>query len=283
MWRTLFKKIRHSKWLAGQELLWTFLRKPYQWLIDPLSVGVEVQVGGVSKARIPANMTGKLEWEKYEPENMQRYCTWLKSAKSPLVLDIGSSIGVFSLVALAEKSDATVFAFDSDLISLQALLHLVQYHAGNRVAVVQGLISIHQGKTERLQTRVDNTQGELAKIEKKPGEQGTQFICLNDPAQKAIPVFSLDELLCNEKNDHRSMLLKIDVEGAELLVLQGARQTIQKYHPDILISIHPPALPAFGHSIEEVEKELRSLGYQIELISVDHEIHWFCSPEKQKP
>ena len=57
-------------------------------------------------------------------------------------------------------------------------------------------------------------------------------------------------------------LIKIDVEGAEINVLRGAESVLRKYHPEIIISVHPKHLKILGHSVDELAKEIRGLGYQ---------------------
>jgi len=58
-------------------------------------------------------------------------------------------------------------------------------------------------------------------------------------------------------------LIKIDVEGAEINVLRGAESVLKKYHPEIIISVHPKHLKILGHSVDELAKEICGLGYQI--------------------
>jgi hypothetical protein len=58
-------------------------------------------------------------------------------------------------------------------------------------------------------------------------------------------------------------LIKIDVEGAEINVLRGAKSVLSEYHPEIIISVHPKHLEILGHSVDELTKEIRGFGYQI--------------------
>jgi len=62
-----------------------------------------------------------------------------------------------------------------------------------------------------------------------------------------VPVRSLDELLTD-----RVDLLKIDVEGYEGFVLEGARNVIQRDRPVIFLEFHPTAVAQFGHSFESL-------------------------------
>ena len=58
-----------------------------------------------------------------------------------------------------------------------------------------------------------------------------------------------------------SRLIKIDVEGAELSVLRGARETLDRFRPLLLIEVHGFALPSFGDSIAALEAFLGGVGY----------------------
>jgi FkbM family methyltransferase len=56
--------------------------------------------------------------------------------------------------------------------------------------------------------------------------------------------------------------LKIDVEGAELLVLQGAMQTLNASRPAMLIEIFAPWEKAFGYTPAAVFSLLMKMGYE---------------------
>jgi hypothetical protein len=62
----------------------------------------------------------------------------------------------------------------------------------------------------------------------------------------------------------------------ELLVLLGGEALLRRSRPEILISVHPAALPSYGHSKVEIEAFLQNLGYEIRCLAVDHEEHWWC-------
>jgi len=64
-------------------------------------------------------------------------------------------------------------------------------------------------------------------------------------------------------------LVKMDVEGAEISILKGMDKTIKKYHPHLLIEIHPRQLKeVFNSSAEEVIDILTNK-YSYKLTPVD--------------
>ena len=57
-------------------------------------------------------------------------------------------------------------------------------------------------------------------------------------------------------------LIKIDVEGHELDVLRGGRNTIREQKPHILIETHPHLLERKRQTVEELVSTVFSLGYE---------------------
>lgn len=60
------------------------------------------------------------------------------------------------------------------------------------------------------------------------------------------------------------VLVKIDVEGAELLVLRGAKQLLgdrSRIRPILLMGVHPQFMPEFGYEPTELQTLAQSLGY----------------------
>ena len=67
---------------------------------------------------------------------------------------------------------------------------------------------------------------------------------------------TLDSFLKNKRLP--VSLIKIDVEGDELNVLKGARETIRKNLPDIFIELHPWYINPL-----KIIDELKSHGYSV--------------------
>lgn len=71
--------------------------------------------------------------------------------------------------------------------------------------------------------------------------------------------------------------ITMDVEGAELRVLQGASTTLRKHHPPVWVSVHPDlGLRDYGVRPAQVHSFMANLGYSTrKKLAVDHEQHFF--------
>jgi FkbM family methyltransferase len=79
-----------------------------------------------------------------------------------------------------------------------------------------------------------------------------------------IKTVTIDRLVEDQKLP--VSFIKIDVQGAELLVLQGAVQTIKRFQPRIIIEIHEPSLAEFNVTPSEVLQFLANCNYDFYLL-----------------
>jgi FkbM family methyltransferase len=93
------------------------------------------------------------------------------------------------------------------------------------------------------------------------------------PESQRIPVFRIDDLPIIPT------AITIDVEGAELLVLQGAERTLLNERPIVWCSIHPDMMIRdYDTKPIEVLEYMEKMNYQHTLLAVDHEEHWRFDP-----
>lgn len=69
--------------------------------------------------------------------------------------------------------------------------------------------------------------------------------------------------------------ITIDVEGAELLVLKGAAETLAARHPLVWVSIHPDLMAKdYNTTPAELYEFMANFGYTGTHLATDHEQHW---------
>jgi FkbM family methyltransferase len=86
-----------------------------------------------------------------------------------------------------------------------------------------------------------------------------------------VPVSTLDSLLARY-NFPSVDLVRMDLEGYEIVVIEGMKQTLRKYGPLLLIELHP--LLVGTQAMEKYLRTLEALGYGIE---------WMIEQERDMP
>lgn len=272
--RHIAQQIRHQPGLERAEWLWSALRGPYHKILDLRGGGVSIAVGRVADVRMPTEFVGG-SWEQFEPASVAACWHWLRQHPRAMVLDIGCSIGIYSLIALCAADHVSVVAFDSDLASLRAARRMTKYASGGRLQLVFGFVAADATECGPLAGAVAATAGVLE--DAAPGADTMRYVCLGDPAAANLPRRRLDDLFPSGFED-RACLIKCDVEGAEQIVLSGATRLLSHDRPALLLSVHPAALADYGHDKDSLRRFLTQVGYTAAIIAVDHEEHWWCCP-----
>lgn len=93
-----------------------------------------------------------------------------------------------------------------------------------------------------------------------------------------VPTITLDAIGADV---HRIDAITIDVEGAELLVMQGATETLEMDRPLVWISVHPDMMERdFGHNADDLFDLMTAAGYRNTHLGRDHEDHYFFAPDE---
>ena len=274
--RKAAQKVRHLPALERADWIWNRVRTPYHRLIDLRRSGVKISIGG-TEVLVPAEYSGS-NWEDFEPEAVDAVRTWLAGKAKPLVVDVGCSIGAYAAVSLFQNPSAWVIAIDADLSSVAATKRLCKYAPAASARLLPAwAMADEKAEQSSLDNALAWTEQALAHsgVSGLPGT--TRYVCLGNTSQET-PHCRLDDLLSAVERG-TDMLLKIDIEGAELVALRGAAHALQDLRPTILLSVHPPALLHLGSSAAEVRQFLDRNNYSTRIIAVDHEEHWWCEAQ----
>lgn len=87
-----------------------------------------------------------------------------------------------------------------------------------------------------------------------------------------VDVYSLDSINLSNVD-----FMKIDVQGYELFLLQGAKNILSKYKPDLFIEIEPHQLIKFNMTPEQLINYIKSFGYRIFKINNEYPCDHICT------
>jgi FkbM family methyltransferase len=166
-------------------------------------------------------------------------------------IDVGSHIGFFALSAAHIAGPAGhVLAIEPNpetLIRLRA--NVRESHAN--VSVVPVACSDRAGNLKFYTSPGNSGASSLSEVLAGRWGKGHQYL---------VPARSLDDIV-REAGLDRIDLIKIDVEGAEYLVLKGAEQTLRRFHPPVVAEIDSYQLHSMGASPEDIQAFMQSVGY----------------------
>lgn len=279
------RRIRHSPFFTRHEQLVRTVKRLYCWVMDPFQLGVKVLLPDLcTYGRVPAKYFD-LPWSTYEPENLVAAMDFVRQNPDTLILDVGASIGQFLVACLSSSQNSKAIAFESDIASLISLEEVCRYQEQGRIQKVYGLISNEHGSRLEFAEATARCEAELANARGKIQAEDREYLCISPgqttascPIHCLTGLFHESELFRKTLGGSGKILLKIDVEGAEFLVLKGAEAFLKEFRPTIALSVHWYWLENFKTSREEIMGFLSNIGYQIKLLATDHEEHWWCQP-----
>jgi FkbM family methyltransferase len=266
----------HRLRLLCPEPLKRVFRRVRGRLIDPLDRGITTVVSGVP-VRVPAYFRGGGHAD-YELASARLFTRWLKAHPRGLVMDIGCSVSTYGIIALSASPENRLIAIDPDLASL-VWTRFMCSKAGNpqRMRLIRGFVVARADPARSADGACADTAGELDRKSADLFAEVRKYQDSHDASNVAVARHSVDALMEGEACDG-GLLVKIDVEGNELGVLEGSRRTLARTGACVLVSVHPQ----FGVDVAEVRRFFDSVGYSAEHFATDHEEHWWCEPRAAK-
>ena len=186
---------------------------------------------------------------EFETDDLQHFMTAI--GRTDVVFDIGANIGAYCVPIGRSRPDAQVHAFEP--IDLNGSLIQVSLHL-NRLQNVQLVRKCVSDSAGRVEFSLAEDRAYSSMIDTGRKAELRRFMCDTVP---------LDQY-CEEQGGIRPDIVKIDVEGAELKVLQGATQLFadpSRRPKLVLIELYDQNLTAFGTSIDEVTAWMTGRGY----------------------
>lgn len=192
---------------------------------------------------------------RFEAETVRAYRRILKPGDT--VLDVGANIGAHTLLfAQCVAPTGRVVAAEPTAYAYAKLVELVQ---NNRP--LSDIVSAHQAMlTASSGAEVEPELYSSWSVESGNAPQHALHLGTAKTTRGAMSI-ALDDLVQRERLT-RVDLLKLDVDGWEMDVLRGARETLKKLKPVIVFELMPHGLEERGHSAREMLDELGGHGYR---------------------
>jgi len=224
-------------------------------------------------------------WLKVEPYLEERY---LSGCPEPGVqgeivnhlragaclYDVGAHIGFYSLLAARlVGGDGRVVAFEPDPANASVLQANVSRNGLSQVEVIQAALWSHCG--------VVTFQRSAAEHPELSSRRGT--VVPSHATDLGSRLIEVEAVKLDAFSEYRCLptMIKIDVEGGEIDVVNGAERLIALSRPVLLIEVHHQQAAVF------LEKHLRQREYRLDWLAGHPHFafprHLLARPEKQAP
>jgi len=190
----------------------------------------------------------------------------MDSYTEPSIIDVGAGIGGYTLLA-AKHPGASIVAFEPMIEAHNLLLrNILRAGISDRAAAFR--VALWKGGGVKL-LRVPNDRRNASKA--TLGEP----LWVGSYEERKVGVRSIDDVIdTNMQVD----LMKINANGAELMVLEGAEKTILRQKPDMLIKFHPNDFAQFEYGLRDMEAKLNEWGANHEIVG--YTWLWVTWPEE---
>ncbi|MBP2293693.1 FkbM family methyltransferase [Azospirillum rugosum] len=207
------------------------------------------------------------DWSEPELRELQQFVR-----PGAVFIDAGANIGLYTLkAARLAGPEGTVVAVEPGRTAADRLAANVALNRFAKVHLVRKALSDRNG-TAVLHHVVAG--GDLQ-----------AFSLLGDSATREgeeVATVTLDSLV-EELKLPRIDCIKMDVEGAEPMVVEGARRSLERWHPTILFEVNSAILHRRGERTDACWDRLEELGYRFwrlqdgRLVPIDRVPDDFCN------
>lgn len=195
----------------------------------------------------------------FERTTMEAYSAWIRDGA--VVLDVGANIGAHTLpLARLAGASGKVFAFEPTIFAYEKLKKNISLNPrlAKRITCIQAMLTDSTGLNE-APTRLYSSWP-LTKESELHRLHGGKLMEIGKAR-----VTTLDQLL-DELEVGKVDFIKVDIDGYESRMFQGAENTLKRWKPIILMELAPYVLKEASTSAEELIKIVENYGYSFYLL-----------------
>lgn len=246
--RTANGVVRFWRSLCGKKMRGQFQRSGLNWQLD-LNEGIDFSIYCLGS---------------FEPKTVSFYSQLVASGH--IVFDVGANIGAHTLhFARLVGNTGQVYAFEPTISALRKLEDNLTLNPTIRPQVQTFHAFCSNPADAAIPTAIYSSWPLRAESELHPNHLGS-LQAVGEPQ-----LIVLDELV-SRLNIPRVDLIKLDVDGNEIKVLRGCKETIRRYHPKVIAEISPYTVEENGYDMEEFWSVFRANGYRMRTFDSTKEI-----------
>jgi FkbM family methyltransferase len=200
------------------------------------------------------------EYEKSEAAFLLKHV-----CASDTCVDVGANIGFYTLLFARSASAGFVHAFEPVTLNYHVLNINVLMNGFTNVSLNNCAVGDQAGSAELYVTE----DGGFASLI----DTGRRRVVSREQTR----IVTLDHYLL-QLGGAKVDVLKVDAEGAELRVIEGAEALLsdrdRKPHL-VMLELYEPMLAQFGTSIEEIDRKMQSHGYR-SYVAINGELQTFA-------
>jgi FkbM family methyltransferase len=240
--RRRFHPLYHMRTFPPVRWIRTRIDRPWLIRIDGVPHPVAVRLG--------RNLGTVLSLGRAEEREERDLLTGLARAnRSQVFWDVGANFGLFTFSLSAGLPELRIEAFEPDPDYVALLQETIGLNGSERVRVHPVALSDALGEVAFKRDLVSGSTGAMV-ASRQPSADAPALVGESGLIEVVARTIDAESARLGAPD-----LIKIDVEGAELAVLQGGRGTLESHMPIILLEC--------THRQEEVRRFLEELGYEI--------------------
>jgi len=179
-----------------------------------------------------------LGWEISSLMVLDQYCAKEFLKNDSVVIDVGSNIGLFSLFASRICPNGQIYSFEPNSKNFSMFQRNILKNQINNIKVFPYALGNEGGtrKLFKLKEGLDSVDGG-ATLEDSSFNYQNPLYDTDVKNSESVKLITLDEFVEQEKLT-KVGFIKIDTEGYEKQVINGAKQTIKRFSPVIACSAY---------------------------------------------
>jgi FkbM family methyltransferase len=221
-----------------------------QWLVTKLVLGIEP----VKRTKAGVRLTGFRSFSEFHSSDLYLCDEELEfldrcNPDDGVFLDVGANVGLISLYLAKRCPSCKIYAFEPIAEAAVALRQNIHLNSAENVIALELAVA---GRTGALTMTGAETATATARIASPSQSNGV-----------SVQAVSLDDF-CEENAVDQIGLLKVDVEGFERLVFDGATRVLREIRPSrIFFEVCPELAVSAGFKPDSAAQSLEDAGYML--------------------